>query len=345
LQTTTDYIDGFVFTTAGAGTAALQYFNMPEGRVLNNAGTLSQEFTIADQQGNVRVAFDNTGTGGTAKTRQENSYYAFGMIMPGSVVGTPGNPNKNLYNGGSEWQNDYSSLPDYYQTFYRNYDAALGRFVGVDPKGESAESMTCYQYAGNNPITMNDPMGDLASAAPSIPFAFNEFARANAAADAYDNELVFGGVNSWSGTTLFDSGGGGSFGSASSALGFLGFHNVGSQAGLTTFLDPSGNVISTMPSYDGSTNYEQIAYDNKDIYRTTSHWTVLSAEVGLALLNTNLIPDFISLNGISNANQGEDLSRHLNDLLMDLIIFLTRHFHLPIYQVFLDLQRRQLKTS
>jgi RHS repeat-associated protein len=150
LQTTTDYIDGFVFTTAGAGTAALQYFNMPEGRVLNNAGTLSQEFTIADQQGNVRIAFDNTGTGGIAKTRQENSYYTFGMIMPGSVVATPGNQNRNLYNGGSEWQNDYGNLPDYYQTFYRNYDAALGRWIGVDPKGESAESMTGYQYAGNN---------------------------------------------------------------------------------------------------------------------------------------------------------------------------------------------------
>ncbi|SCW74419.1 DUF6443 domain-containing protein [Mucilaginibacter sp. NFR10] len=168
LQTTTDYIDGFVFTTAGAGTAALQYFNMPEGRVLNNAGTLSQEFTIADQQGNVRIAFDNTGTGGTAKTRQENSYYAFGMIMPGSTVATPGNPNKNLYNGGSEWQNDYGNLPDYYQTFYRNYDAALGRWIGVDPKGESAESMTGYQYAGNNPAMMNDPMGDLFEATDGI---------------------------------------------------------------------------------------------------------------------------------------------------------------------------------
>jgi RHS repeat-associated protein len=161
LQTTTDYIDGFVFTTAGAGTAALQYFAMPEGRVLNNASTLSQEFTMADQQGNVRIAFDNTGTGGVAKTRQENSYYAFGMIMPGSVVVTPGNQNRNLYNGGSEWQNDYGNLPDYYQTFYRNYDATLGRWIGVDPKGGSAESMTGYQCGVNNPVMMNDPMGDL----------------------------------------------------------------------------------------------------------------------------------------------------------------------------------------
>jgi RHS repeat-associated protein len=84
------------------------------------------------------------------------------MIMPGSVVPIPGNQNRNLYNGGSEWQNDYANLPDYYQTFYRNYDAALGRFVGVDPNPESAESMTGYQYAGNSPVMMNDPMGDVA---------------------------------------------------------------------------------------------------------------------------------------------------------------------------------------
>ena len=70
-------------------------------------------------------------------------------------------PNKQLFNGGSEWQNDYSNLPDYYQTFYRNYDAALGRFIGVDPKAESAETMTAYQFAGNNPIMNNDPQGSI----------------------------------------------------------------------------------------------------------------------------------------------------------------------------------------
>lgn len=157
LQATTDYIDGFVYLNG-----TLQYFAMPEGRVLNNGGTLSREYTIADQQGNVRVTFDNTGTGGIAKVRQENSYYAFGLIMPGSTVATPTNDNKNLYNGGSEWQNDFGNLPDYYQTFYRSYDAALGRFTGVDPSAGSAESMTGYQYAMNSPMMMNDPLGDKA---------------------------------------------------------------------------------------------------------------------------------------------------------------------------------------
>lgn len=79
--------------------------------------------------------------------------------MPNSPVATPTNDNKHLYNGGSEWQNDYSNLPDYYQTFFRNYDAAIGRFVGVDPMPEATESMSVYHYAGNNPILFNDPDG------------------------------------------------------------------------------------------------------------------------------------------------------------------------------------------
>jgi len=158
LQTTTDYIDGFVYLTQTTGTPALSYFPMPEGRVLDSLGTFTQEFIIADPQGNARVAFRKVGT--TAKVWQENSYYGTGFILPNSPVSGPTVPNKKLYNGGSEWQNDYSNLPDYYQTFNRNYDAAIGRFISVDPAGESAESLTTYQYAGNNPIISNDPAGD-----------------------------------------------------------------------------------------------------------------------------------------------------------------------------------------
>jgi len=154
--TTTDYIDGFVYVNT-----TLSYFPMPEGRMVNNGGNLTPQYVITDQQGNARVTFDNTGSGNTAKIIQENSYYGFGMVMPGSVVGTATPPNKNLYNGGSEIQNDFSGLPDLMQTFYRNYDAALGRWVGVDPEAESAESMSVYQYAGNNPIMGNDPLGNL----------------------------------------------------------------------------------------------------------------------------------------------------------------------------------------
>jgi hypothetical protein len=48
---------------------------------------------------------------GVALVKQENSYYAYGMSMT-STMALPTAPNKNLYNGGSEWQNDYQDQPD-----------------------------------------------------------------------------------------------------------------------------------------------------------------------------------------------------------------------------------------
>ena len=75
------------------------------------------------------------------------------MIMPGSTVGTSGNSNKLLYNGGSEWQNDYSNMPDYYETPMRNYYAEIGRFIGADPMAESSTSMSIFHYAGGSVTT------------------------------------------------------------------------------------------------------------------------------------------------------------------------------------------------
>ena len=81
--------------------------------------------------------------------------------MPGNALPTAAN--KNLYNGGSEWQDDFGDLADLQQTFFRMYDAALGRFTGADPMAEASESMTVYQYALNSPLIFNDPLGDKAA--------------------------------------------------------------------------------------------------------------------------------------------------------------------------------------
>ena len=87
-------------------------------------------------------------------------------------------PNKNLYNGGSEWQNDTKAVnagvPDYYQTFYRNYDPAIARFVSVDPEAEGAESIGDYHYAGDNPIVYNDVMGDMVNVKTNQPILQGE---------------------------------------------------------------------------------------------------------------------------------------------------------------------------
>jgi RHS repeat-associated protein len=159
----TDYIDGFVYENG-----TLAYFAMPEGRIRNTGSALKAEYMIKDHQGNVRVSFEEQA--GVAVVRQENSYYPLGLIMPGSNIATPTSANKNLYNEGSEWQNDFGDLPDYYNTFFRNYDAALGRFIGIDPKAEASESFSTYQYANNNPLIFNDPLGDIAISQETLNF-------------------------------------------------------------------------------------------------------------------------------------------------------------------------------
>ncbi len=161
LVKTTDYIEGFVYENG-----TLAYFGMSEGRVRNTAGSLKSEYIIQDQQGNARVSFEEQN--GIAVVRQENSYYPFGLSMPGNTVPTAAN--KNLYNGGAEWQDDFGDMPDLQQTFYRMYDAALGRFITVDPIAEASESFGTYHYAMDNPIMFNDPLGDKAAAGGATIF-------------------------------------------------------------------------------------------------------------------------------------------------------------------------------
>lgn len=136
---------------------------------------------IANHQGNVRVSFEESN--GVAVVHQENSYYPFGLIMPGGS--TPTAPNLNLYNEGSEWQNDFSDMPDLYTTYYRNYDPALARFIAVDPLAEQTENLSVYQYANNNPINFNDPLGDKARLSmATIILASQLFDKTNAGTDA-----------------------------------------------------------------------------------------------------------------------------------------------------------------
>ena len=75
VQQTLDYVDGFVYLDG-----TLSYFGMAEGRVRNTGSALKPEYMLTDYQGNVRVSFEEQN--GAAVVRQENSFYAFGLIMP-----------------------------------------------------------------------------------------------------------------------------------------------------------------------------------------------------------------------------------------------------------------------
>jgi RHS repeat-associated protein len=70
--------------------------------------------------------------------------------------------NRYGWNGGNEYE-DEGEL-NYSNTFYRKYDAQIGRFTGVDMKAEKFAAINPYQYGFNNPVMFNDPTGALTSA-------------------------------------------------------------------------------------------------------------------------------------------------------------------------------------
>ena len=73
--------------------------------------------------------------------------------------------NRYGFNGGNEYE-DEGEL-NYSNTFYRKYDAQIGRFTGVDMLAEQFASINPYQFGFNNPVIFNDPMGDKALAGGS----------------------------------------------------------------------------------------------------------------------------------------------------------------------------------
>lgn len=60
LQTTTEYVNGFVYEKAGSGSTTLSFFGSPEGRVVKNGSNLVYEYSISDHQGNTRVVFSSS---------------------------------------------------------------------------------------------------------------------------------------------------------------------------------------------------------------------------------------------------------------------------------------------
>jgi len=63
--------------------------------------------------------------------------------------------NRYLFNGGSEW----NSKAGIYETYYRGYDPALGRMTAIDPMALKYSGISPYNFAFNNPVSLNDPSG------------------------------------------------------------------------------------------------------------------------------------------------------------------------------------------
>jgi RHS repeat-associated protein len=155
VQEKRDYVNG-----VECRNDVLDRFATTEGAVVRQADlvTFMHEYTIKDHLGNARVTYSDANNDGTitvADMKQINHYYPFGMNMEGNWNG-PSGKNKYQYNEkelnsdfGLDW-NDYGA---------RFYDAAIGRWNGVDLLSELYYSYSPYNYVRNNPISRIDPNG------------------------------------------------------------------------------------------------------------------------------------------------------------------------------------------
>ena len=116
---------------------------------------------VSNETPNIPVYFDNLQVSHVrGKLLETNEYYPYGLQMKNiSYRSATTMVNRYKNNGGNEYE-DEGEL-NYSNTFYRKYDAQIGRFTGVDMLAEEFADVNPYQYGGNNPVMFNDPDGDL----------------------------------------------------------------------------------------------------------------------------------------------------------------------------------------
>ena len=87
---------------------------------------------------------------------QENHYYPFGINHDGRWFGPQDPENRYTYNG-KEYNPELGL--DWYDYGAKWYDAALGRFTGVDPIADQFAWVSPYNYAENEPVGSIDLHG------------------------------------------------------------------------------------------------------------------------------------------------------------------------------------------
>ena len=95
------------------------------------------------------------------KNGRQNNYYPFGLKHKGyNELPDYSVTNKYRYAFGGKEFNSELGL-NLYDFGARNYDAAIGRWLNMDPLAEVQPDKTLYHYVGNNPIKRIDPTGML----------------------------------------------------------------------------------------------------------------------------------------------------------------------------------------
>lgn len=129
-----------------------------------------KNYEITDHLSNVRAVISDvkqpvdSGTNFTidyyvADVTNATDYYPFGMMMPGRNF--PSGDYRFAFNG-MEKDDEIAGSGNSYTTYFRQYDARIGRWLSIDPKFNYFPWQSPYVAFDNNPIFKNDPKGDAA---------------------------------------------------------------------------------------------------------------------------------------------------------------------------------------
>ncbi|KZE82270.1 hypothetical protein AV926_07175 [Myroides marinus] len=153
--TLTDYLGGFQYVKG-----KLSFLPTAEG--FFNTETNAYVYQYKDHLGNVRLSYSDKSGDNTIQSSTEiiedTNYYPFGLAHKGYNQKNDAlmKDYKYQYNG-KEKQEELGL--NFYDYGARNYDAAIGRWMNVDPLAEKFVDWTPYHYVHNNPINAIDPDG------------------------------------------------------------------------------------------------------------------------------------------------------------------------------------------
>jgi len=198
--TSTYYAGNYVYkelvTQTQSTPAVLEFFNHPEGYIeppMTSSNSKSKAplnlnfnyfYQYKDHLGNVRITYNDGDRDGHVDVLrnngnvdvdadgdmrheiiQEKNYYAFGLSHKGYNNVITGRDHKYGF-GGKEYQGELDL--NWYDVSARNYDAALGRWMNLDPLAEDMRRHSPYNYAFDNPVYFQDYDG-MAPTGPGDP--------------------------------------------------------------------------------------------------------------------------------------------------------------------------------
>jgi RHS repeat-associated protein len=126
----------------------------------------AMQYQITDHLGNLAVLFSDANDDGHITSESEASdpdeievlqrhfYYPFGMDMDGTWLRVKPYEDRYRYN-----HKELTKGLGWYAYGARYYDAAVGRFAGVDPIGDQFPHASTYNYAENEPVGSIDLWG------------------------------------------------------------------------------------------------------------------------------------------------------------------------------------------